>query len=308
VLAGRAMNRLLADLREARAKLTRRADLDPVIIGCSEALARLEARMAEKPRIIVLGESNAGKTSLVNLLLDQTLLPESVLANTRRPVVLRFASSIVVTGVTSSGRIDLGRGDVQPQHGATLQRLEVGLPNPRLESFDLVDTPALSTLPQLDSLRPGAADLLLWCTVATQAWKESERRLWMTIRKRHRRRAILVVTHRDNLRGGDDSSKIRLRLTGETADCFDGIAFVCGSRRGGRPVPREESGAAELDALIESRLSAMAARQLRAGYRVANYIVSRALKRMEAGSPSAPQVGGFAAAGSLDSWALSAVP
>jgi hypothetical protein len=304
-MLARPMEGLLADLREAQVKLRRRADLDPEMIGHAEALARLQARLAEKPRVIVLGEANAGKTSLVNLLLDQMLLPESVLANTRRPVVLRFAPSVVVTGLTPFGRLDLGRrdmdpgdmdpgdnglgdmrlgdmglGDIKPQQASILHSLEVGLPNPRLTSFDLVDTPALSTSVQLDWLQPGA-DLLLWCTVATQAWKESERRLWMTIGKRHRQHAILVATHMDNLRG-DDSSKIRARLTAEAADCFSAIALVCASRPGGSPLGREDSGTAELDALIASRLSTMAERRRRTGYRLANCIVARALKRMEA--------------------------
>jgi hypothetical protein len=275
------MDGLLADLREAQAKLYGRADLGPGIIGCAEALARLEARMAEKPRVIVVGEGNAGKTSLVNLLLDQVLLPESVIANTRWPVVVRFAPSVVVTGITPFGRLDLRHGNIEPQHGSILQSLELGLPNPRLASFDLVDTPALSTPAQLDSLRPGA-DLLLWCTVATQAWKESERRLWMTVGRRHRRRAILVATHRDNLRG-DDIGKIRSRLTAETTDCFGAITFVCASRRDGSPLRREDSGAAELDALITSSLSAMAEQRRRTGYRLAHCIVARALKPIESG-------------------------
>jgi hypothetical protein len=273
------MDGLLADLREAQIKLHRSADVDPGIKGDVEALARLEARLAAKPRVIVLGEANAGKTSVVNLLLDQMLLPESVLANTHRPVVVRFAPSVVVTGVTPFERLDLGPGDIKPQQASILQSIEVGLPNPRLASFDLVDTPAFSTSVQLDGLQP-TADLLLWCTVATQAWKESERRLWMTIGKRHRRRAILVATHIDNL-GGDGRGKVRSRLTAEAGGCFGAIAFVCASRRGGRPSGREDDGTAELDALIASSLSAMAEQRRRTGYRLTNCIVARALKRME---------------------------
>jgi hypothetical protein len=276
------MDGLVADLREGQAKLRRKADLDPGIIGCADALARLEARMVEKSRVIVLGEGNVGKTSLVNLLLDQILLPESVLANTRRPAVLRFAQSFVVIGVTPFGRLDLGYGDIDPRHASSLLRLEVGLPNPRLASFDLVDTPALSTSEQLDPLQLGAADLLLWCTVATQAWKESERRLWMIIGKRHRQRAILVATHRDSLRSDDDRNRIQARLTAETADCFGAIVFVCASSRG-RSLRREDSGADELDALIASSLSAMTQQRCRTGYRLANCIVAQALKRIEAG-------------------------
>jgi hypothetical protein len=279
------MQGLLADLREAQAKLRLRSDFDPGVTGCADALARLEARMSLRPRVVVLGESNAGKTSLVNLLLDQALLPESVVANTRRPMVLRFAETVLATGITHSGRLDLRRDGIEPHDGSTLESLEIGLPSERLASFDLVDTPALSTSVQLDPLRLGAADLLLWCTVATQAWKESERRLWMTISGRHRRYAILVATHEDSLRDDEDRRKIRARLTAETAECFRAIALVCATGRGkcvslGQ---REHTSAAELDALIANSLSVIARQRYRAGYRLANHIVGRALKLMERG-------------------------
>jgi hypothetical protein len=243
--------------------------------------------LAQRPRVIVLGEGNAGKTSLVNLLLDQALLPGSVVANTRRPVVLRFAKSIVVTGVTPFGRLDLQQADGEPHYGSGLESLEIGLPNPKLAAFDLVDTPAMSASAQLDV---GEADLLLWCTVATQAWKQSERRLWMTIGKRHHRRAILVATHKDSLRG-DEEKKVGARLTAETADCFGAIVFVCATawRESFGPDRRQHSGAAELDALIASRLSAMAQRRRSAGYRLTNYIVGRAVKLVELDQDPPPQ-------------------
>jgi Dynamin family len=276
------MEGLLADLGEAHAKLRHKADLHPDVVSHADALARLQAHMAKRPRVIVLGEANAGKTSLVNLLLDHALLPRSVLANTRRPVVLRFAESVVVTGITRAGRLDLGRGDAVLRHASSLESLEIGLPDTRLESFDLVDTPALSAAARLDSLKFGATDLLLWCTVATQAWKESERRLWTTIGQRHRRRAILVATHTDSLRE-DDRHKVRARLAAETADGFGGIALVSAAAENFDADRRQHSGAVDLENLIASTLSAMTQHRRRVGYRLANYIVGRALKLMEPG-------------------------
>jgi hypothetical protein len=291
------MQGLLADLREAQAKLRLRSDRHPGVTGCADALGLLEARMSLRPRVVVLGESNAGKTSLVNLLLDQALLPESVVVNTRRPMVLRFAETILATGITRSGRLDLRRDGIEPHHGSTLESLEIGLPSERLASFDLVDTPALSTSVQLDPLRLSAADLLLWCTVATQAWKESERRLWMKISGRHRRYAILVATHQDNLRDDEDRRKVRARLTAETAECFGAIALVCATGRGKsvNPGQPEHTSAAELDALIANSLSVMARQRYRVGYRLANQIVRQALKLMDRGRRlSVPRVNSLA--------------
>src|ERR1700730_802746 len=141
------MEGLLADLREAERKLRLRADAAPGVVAHANALARLAAVLSARPRVILVGEVNAGKTSLANLLLDQAVLPAGVVANTRRPLVLRYADTIDVTGVTSDGRIALA-GDAGQHPEVRLERIEVGIPSRRLRSFDLVDTPGIATAGQ----------------------------------------------------------------------------------------------------------------------------------------------------------------
>jgi hypothetical protein len=286
------MQGLLADLREAQAKLRRRADYSPAIAEYADSLAKLEALISVRPRVVVLGESNAGKTSLTNLLLDQTIVPDSVIANTRRPLVLRYAETARLTGITCNGKIDLTAGEAGQQCTSNLRSLEACIPNPRLAAFDLVDTPGLSTSEQLSAVEFRATDLVLWCTLATQAWKESERRLWMSIPRKHHRDAILVATHRDHLRDEGEMRRVCARLTTETAGCFRSIVLVCASARGeGRPGRQQGGGAAELDDRIGESLSAIAQRRHAAGYRLANRIVRKALSRIERW-PAAAQADG----------------
>jgi tRNA U34 5-carboxymethylaminomethyl modifying GTPase MnmE/TrmE len=276
------MQGLLADLSEAQAKLRQRADCNPAVIEYADALAKLEALISVRPRVVVLGETNAGKTSLTNLLLDQTIVPQSVIANTRRPLVLRYGETARLTGITRNGRIDLTVGDAGQHDISNLRSLEACIPNPRLSIFDLVDTPGLSTSEQLHDVELQATDLVLWCTPATQAWKESERRLWMSIPRRHHRDAILIATHRDHLRDDHEMRKVRARLAAETAGCFQSIVLVCASTRGeDRTEQRQDSGAAELDNQIEESLRAIAQRRHAVGYRLANCIVRKALTCIE---------------------------
>ena len=282
------MQGLLADLREAEAKLRRRAGFSPAIVEHADALAKLETLISVRPRVVVLGESNAGKTSLTNLLLNQTIVPDSVIANTRRPLVLRYAETARLTGIGRNGKIDLTASNAGPHCVANLRSLEACIPNPRLAAFDLVDTPGLSTSEQLAALEFQATDLLLWCTVATQAWKESERRLWMSIPCRHHRNAILIATHRDLLRDADEMRKVCNRLTTETLGYFRSIVLVraCAHAEG-HIEQRQDCGAAQLDDRIEESLCAILQRRNATGYRLANRIVRKALNGIERPPPAA---------------------
>jgi len=93
------MKQLLADLGDAERHLRRRAERIPGLLAHADALARLQALASVRPRVILVGESNVGKTSIANLLLGQAVLPDSVITNTRRPLVLHHSATVgVVTG------------------------------------------------------------------------------------------------------------------------------------------------------------------------------------------------------------------
>jgi hypothetical protein len=272
---------LLADLWEAQHKLAARVRRVPALDEHLDALARLESIATARPRVIVLGEANAGKTSVANLLLDAAVLPESVVANTRRPLVLHYADAVGVTAMAGHEAIALpiDRIGIAPR----LDWIEVGLPNPRLGAFDLMDTPGLSSSTQLDALELCSTDMLIWCTVATQAWKESERRLWTSIPARHRRDAVLVATHRDALRDGD-LRKVRARLAAETQDLFRAIVFVDAGGSIGQAAemqPHDDDG--ELGAAIEKGLRTIGKRRHDAVYRLACEIMREALMLLEHG-------------------------
>src|SRR5208337_4490623 len=63
----------------------------------------------------------------------------------------------------------------------------------------------------------------LWCTLSTQAWKESERVAWEEIPLRLRDRGLLVATHRDLLHNASDVEKVLQRLRDEAGSSFHDI-------------------------------------------------------------------------------------
>ena len=182
------------------------------------------------PRVALVGEFSAGKSSIINLLLGRDMLPTAVLASTRRPSLLRHAPDPRIDAVFDDGR----RERVTPESAEIVARddinhFDIGLPNELLRSIELIDTPGLADPDRdpkrsLDMIR--SADICLWCTLATQAWRNSERQMWLSLQAQFGTRGILVATHVDTLANRAERKRIRARLEREAGDLFRDIVLL----------------------------------------------------------------------------------
>lgn len=173
----------------------------------------LVAKMEEdRFHLVVVGEFNHGKSSFVNALLGQTVLPVGVTPTTAAIHQLTFAEIPASTVVYSSGRREsipfhetrkfaVG-GGTSPDD---VDYLEVGFPAPLLkERIVLVDTPGVNdlSLQRADitySYIP-KADAVLFLLDAGQILKESERQfLNDKLLKASRDKIIFVITKWDIL-------------------------------------------------------------------------------------------------------------
>lgn len=169
---------LLTVLRDARRQLESLHRYDPAVAACAAGLARMEAVLARPPRVVILGEVNSGKTSVADLLLGVGLLPSSVVANTRMPVLIRYAETATLHAVGGDTRRLLTEEDLDNlPMGVELKALEIGLPSERLTEFEILDTPAMSAADGIND----EGDIRIWCTVATRSWTESERAFWSAL-------------------------------------------------------------------------------------------------------------------------------
>jgi len=244
----------------ALASLAQRLD---VRSQAQQVLQRLRSTAARPPCVVLLGESNAGKTTIANKLVGDGLLPTSVIANTRFPMLVRNGPAVRVYAVTAtSRRIRLESED--EIRGETISLLEIELPSQILKGLEIFDTPSRFAVPDLADL-PGLAPLRIpiWCTSATQAWKESERKAWMAIDRVHRRHGILVITRFDRVVDEDQRRKLMHRLRDEAAPFFREI--ICS--------PDQNSGLPPLEATVRRYASKLHERRLRTVERLTARII-----------------------------------
>lgn len=212
-------------LRSVRERLIRASIDDPALVVFTSGLARVEEILRKPLRIVILGEYNSGKTSVADLLIGDGLLPTSVVSNTSVPVLISYAPSPALYGIDQNEtriRIDSDTDSEDALTDLAYSAIQIALPLDRLRNYQILDTPS--------SVNPGTfvadADIVIWCTVATRAWTESERIAWSNLPKRCMRNAILVATHRDSLRTTEDCESVEQRLRQQTGDMFRGLVLV----------------------------------------------------------------------------------
>lgn len=179
-----------------------------------------------KPRIAIMGEFSAGKSTLVNLLLGQSASPVKVTATQLPPVWYSF-------GEPATYRID-ARGRQEPIDPDALdqispestQAVRVFLDCEVLEFCDLIDMPGTSD-PNMsptiwDKLLAGAHGLI-WCTAANQAWRQSEAAWWDQLPMDLQDNGLLLVTRMDTLHSDRDRARVMARVLRETDDMFKAV-------------------------------------------------------------------------------------
>jgi hypothetical protein len=280
--------RIVAELRQARGRLERAASPGSKLFPAIRALRRTEQRLDRPLRLAICGEVNSGKSSLANLLGRIESLPTAAISNTRIPTLLYYADEPEIWAVpqTPGRRVRLrADGKTLPQ---SVFRLEVGLPSPGLRAAQILDLPGLADPMHVD-LAVHAVDAALWCTVSTQAWKESERLAWSQFPARLHSCGLLVATHADLVANARDSEKLSTRLRGECGGLFRDVIMVStvnalALMRRDELAPKaawQASGADALDVALSALLLSVRDRRAQSALDLTGRIAHRALSYIE---------------------------
>jgi len=292
--------KVLDELKRARSELERLGSKGTILAPAIRALRRTQLRLERPLRMAVIGEFNSGKSTLSNLLVRIESLPTAVISNTCIPTLLYHARMPEVCAVYHDRRREWLRASSQVS-SQNIFRLEVGLPSEQLQAVQILDLPGLADARfdgSITDLASHAVDLAIWCTLSTQAWKESERVAWEQIPARLRSRGLLVATHSDLLRNGSDLEKVLRRLRDVAGSSFwdilpmstvKALAVMREDHAGPAGAIWKASGADALESALDELLENVRMQRLKAALEVTGRIADRALSRIENPSlPSAP--------------------
>lgn len=192
-------------------------------------MPRSESHQTEpqrKPRLALMGEFSAGKSTLTNLLVGRQILPTRVTATRLPPVWISYGDEAAFVVSNDGTQTAISPEDLAEVAMETTAMIRLFFPSDALTLCDLIDMPGISD-PNMpaevwQSLMP-EVDGVIWCTHSTQAWRQSEAAVWESIADGVSGPNILLITHFDKLRSERDRARVNARVCKETDGLFNRV-------------------------------------------------------------------------------------
>jgi small GTP-binding protein len=230
---------ILADLRALLGRLEASADDLEDLRNAQEDLDGIFM-------LVVCGEYNSGKSSLLNALLGEMVVPEGVTPTTDRITILGYGEEL---------------RDVE-ESGSLVRRT---YPSHLLRDLALVDTPGTNAIiarhQELTERFIPRADLVLFVTSADHPFTESER-VFLELIRTWGKKITVVVNKIDILESSEERQKVldfvreHARATLQVTPQVFGVASrkAFRARKSGTPANLAGTGLPELEAYIEASL------------------------------------------------------
>ena len=220
----------------------------------------MTADSPRKPRIALMGEFSAGKSTLANLLLGQERSPVQVTATQLPPVWYTLGTGQAERVLPGGGSEPIAPADWHAADPTDTEMIRVRIEADLLYAFDLVDMPGSSDpcmIPDVWSRVLPQVDMVIWCTPANQAWRQSEAAMWELVRPELWESSLLLVTRMDKMQSDSDRRRVMARVRAEAGDMFrEVLPIALPAAIAGRDdaEAREDTGAAALVRFLEAAL------------------------------------------------------
>ncbi|SFC58390.1 dynamin family protein [Tropicimonas isoalkanivorans] len=179
-----------------------------------------------RPVVALMGEFSAGKSTLANLLLGEGLSPVRVTATQLPPIWYAYGEP-GAERTDHDGNItplDLDRIGSVSIHDTAF--IKVYLDADVLDLMDIIDMPGISDpnlSPEIWQRVIPHADSVIWCSHATQAWRQSEAATWAEMPAHLHETSLLLLTRFDKILTESDRTRVVSRVKAETEGLFSGI-------------------------------------------------------------------------------------
>ncbi|MEM9970414.1 MAG: dynamin family protein [Pseudomonadota bacterium] len=177
----------------------------------------------DRPVIALMGEFSAGKSTLTNLLIGAEALPVNITATQLPPVWISKGEDSPFRVALDGSEYDVDFSDLSDIVVAENSHICVSHDAEILDLCDIIDMPGISD-PNMDAevwqRMIHHADAVLWCTHATQAWRQSEAAVWSTLPKELYAKSFMLLTRMDKILSDRDQMRVVRRVGKETEGMF----------------------------------------------------------------------------------------
>ena len=192
-----------------------------------------DALNAVPVRVAICGEVNAGKSTVINTLLRDNLIPDGLGRSSRPVIEVRPADAASVEVHHPDGRIEEARRLERSTTAGGAAKVVLGQTGEHLKGFEFIEVPLTRAEEVTDADRQliASCDVMIWVTIASQAWRLTEKTLVEALGDSRPPLGILAVTRADKLRNDADRDRLRTRVVSETEALFCTCILINGARR-----------------------------------------------------------------------------
>ena len=179
-------------------------------------------------RIVVAGEFESGKSSVVNAMLREAVLPCNPGLLSKPTIRITHSSKSSIDAEDRMGSSYSPNSLKELLDHESLSICNLRIPLGLLAGVEIIEVPFLpdSGISANDLEVIADADLIIWVTIASQAWRLSEQALIEGLPYHARDRSILAISRADKLRTAEDLDKIETRLQKDASRFFSEIVFM----------------------------------------------------------------------------------